>query len=65
MSQYWTGSIYQSIYLSIYLSINLVENKKPCIANLATKAALNTKATEIENKIPFTKGFIINPEFKR
>ena len=59
------GIIQRWVNIELDLSINLVENKKPCIANLATKAALNTKATEIENKIPFTKGFIINPEFKR
>ena len=34
------------------------------ITNL-TKAALNTKATEIENKIPHTIGFITTPEFNR
>ena len=35
------------------------------IINPATKAALSTKAAEIENKIPDGAGFIITPEFNR
>ena len=35
------------------------------IVNRATKAALNTKATDIENKTPDTKGFITPPEFSK
>ena len=37
----------------------------PDITNLATKATLNTKATEIENKIPATRNFINTQEFDR
>ena len=37
----------------------------PGITNLATKAILNTQATEIENKIADTTGFITSPEFNR
>ena len=33
------------------------------ISNLATKAALNTKATYIESKIPDTTDFVTAPEF--
>ena len=42
-----------------------VESKICDITNLATKAALKTKATEIENKICDTTGFITTPEFNR
>ena len=35
------------------------------ITNLATKAALNTKATEIGNKILYSTSFITRPEFNR
>ena len=40
-----------------------VESKIPDITTLATKAALNRKATEIENKIPGTTAFFTTPEF--
>lgn len=33
------------------------------ITNLVTKVSPNTKATDTENKIPGTKGFITTPEF--
>ena len=32
---------------------------------LATKATLNTKAAEIENKMPDNTGFITTPEFNK
>ena len=35
------------------------------LPNLATKPALNTKVTEIENRIPDTTVFITIPEFER
>ena len=35
-----------------------VKSKIPDITNLATEAALNTKAIDIEKKIPDTTGFI-------
>ena len=35
----------------------------PDISNLSTKATLDTKVTEIENKIPATKNFINTQEF--
>ena len=37
--------------------------KIPGITNLATKATLNTEATEIESKTPYTTSFITTPEF--
>ena len=40
-------------------------NEIPDITNLATKAALNTKATEIKNKIRDTAGFITTLEFNK
>ena len=39
------------------------ESKILDITNLATKTALNSKFTEIENKIPDTTGFNTSPEF--
>ena len=35
------------------------------VTGLVTTASLNTKAKEIENKIPETTGFITTTEFKR
>ena len=37
----------------------------PGITNLATKAVLNTKAIEIQSKIPDTSHFINTQEFDR
>ena len=42
-----------------------IENKILEITNLATKAALNIKATGIENKIPDTSHFINTQAFNR
>ena len=42
-----------------------MESKLPDITNLATKVALNTKSTEIVDKILNTTGFIVTPEFNR
>ena len=42
-----------------------VESKIPDITNLVTKVTLNTKATEIENKILDTIGFIGGSEVNR
>ena len=42
-----------------------IECKTPNITNLTNQAVLNTKATEIQNKIPDITGFIITPEFNR
>ena len=41
------------------------ENKILHITNLAYKAALNTEATKIENKIPDTSRFINTQELNR
>ena len=37
----------------------------PSVTGLVTTASLNTKAKEIENKMPETRGFIATPDFKR
>ena len=37
----------------------------PGITNLAAKAALNIKITEIKTKVPGTTGFITTHEFNR
>ena len=42
-----------------------VESKITDNTNLATKTVLNTKSTEIENKIPDTTSFITTPKFNR
>ena len=42
-----------------------VENKTPVITNFAGKVALNTKAKEIDNKIPNTADFVTTLEFNR
>ena len=42
-----------------------IESKIPNDTNLATKAALNAKAKEIENKIPDTTSFVASPDFSR
>ena len=41
------------------------DGKIPDIANLVTKAAINTIATEFENKIPDASSFITTPESDR
>ena len=41
------------------------ESIMPGITNLATKAILNTQATETENKIPDNTDFITSPEFNK
>ena len=42
-----------------------MENKIPNITKLATKAALNRKVTEIENKIPHSGSLIATLEYNR
>ena len=42
---YWISYCHRAEYKEI-------ENKTPDITNLATKAALNTKAAKVESKIP-------------
>lgn len=42
-----------------------IEGKIPNDTNLATKAALNAKAKETENKIPNITSFITSPDFSR
>ena len=42
-----------------------VESKILCITNLATKAAFNIKATEIENRTSNTTGITTTPEFNK
>ena len=42
-----------------------IKSKTLDITNLATEAALNTKPTEIQNKIFDNTGIIITPEFNR
>ena len=42
-----------------------IENKILGITNLATKAALNTEATRIENKMAYTITLITTPEISR
>ena len=42
-----------------------IEDKIPVIVNLSTKPAINTKATEIENKLSGATRFITTPEFNR
>ena len=56
-------------WLSIRLRTQWLSVESSCshfyIASLATQAAINPKATEIENKIPDTTGFITSLELNR
>ena len=46
-------------------AVDVQSKKITGITNLATKASLNKKVTEIGNKISDTIGFITTPEFNR